>query len=57
MVGCLDSKVGNKGVDFIVERAALNKIEDGIQQTKTNLWVGENEDALKGRKVYEVGES
>lgn len=58
-MGCLGSKEGNKVVDCIVERAALNKIEAGKQQTKINLWVGENEEALKGRKVnkQEVDES
>lgn len=55
----LGSKEGNKVVDCIVEWIALNKIEAGKQQTKTNLWVGENEEALKGRKVnkQEVDES
>lgn len=54
MVGCLGSKEGNKVVDCIVEQAALNKVEAGKQQTKTNLWIGENEEALKGRKFNEV---
>lgn len=59
MVGCLGSKEGSKVVDCIVERAALNEIEAGKQQTKTNFWIGENEEALKCRKVnkQEVDES
>lgn len=44
-------------VGCIVERAALNKIESRKQQPKTKLWVGEDEEALKGRNVNEIDES